>query len=69
MTLTNKQKEIIKNCIVYILSALLGLLTSCTISLNIQKNNTNSNQNNSIKTNGTNKMDSTTVNIKPLETL
>lgn len=64
MKLNEKQKKIIKNAIIYILSALLGLLTSCTISLNIQKNNTNSNQNNSIKTNGTNKMDSTFVKLK-----
>lgn len=64
MKLNEKQKQIIKNAVIYILSALLGLLTSCTISMNIQKYNTNSNQNNSIKTNGTNKMDSTFVKLK-----
>lgn len=37
--MTDQKKQTIKNIIIYILSAILGLLTSCTTTYIIQKGN------------------------------
>lgn len=60
--MSNKTKELIKNIIVAVLSAILTWLgVSCTNMLTISKNNKGSNQNIENKTNGEVTADSTSI--------
>lgn len=64
MKLNDKTKELIKNIIVAVLSAILTWLgVSCTNMLTISKNNNRSNQTIENKTNGEAAADSTNINL------
>lgn len=64
MKLNDKTKQLIKNIIVAVLSAILTWLgVSCTNMLTISKNNKDSNQNIENKTNGEATADSTSINL------
>ena len=57
-------KPIIKKIIVYLLTALLGLFTGCTVSINVMKNNSDAKFHVEQSTEGNNSVDSTTVNTE-----
>lgn len=63
-TMNDKTKQLIKNIIVAVLSAILTWLgVSCTNMLTISKNNKGSNQTIENKTNGEATADSTSINL------
>lgn len=60
------KSTLIKKIIVYILTALLGLLTGCTLSINVMKNNKDAKFHVEQSTEGNSSVDSTTIqnNVK-----